>query len=133
MAVADRNGLPIAAWVGSGECHESKLAVETLECRFIEEAPERVIGDKAYDSDKLDAEVSRRVGARLIAPHRAGRRRPPTQDGRELRRYRRRWKVERLFAWLFQFRRLVTRWEFHADNFFGFIQLGCLAILLRRL
>jgi hypothetical protein len=28
------------------------------------------------------------------------RRRPPTQDGRPLRRRRRRWKIERLFAWL---------------------------------
>ena len=55
-----------------------------------------------------------------------------TQDGRSLRRYRRRWKVERLFAWLHNFRRLVNRWEYDVMNFFGFVQLGCIVILLRR-
>ena len=53
----------------------------------------------------------------MIAPHRMGRRNPPTQDGRPLRRYCRRWKVDRLFAWLHNSRRLVTRWEYHAENF----------------
>jgi hypothetical protein len=38
-------------------------------------------------------------------------RRHITQDGRCLRRARRRWKIERLFAWMHNFRRLVTRWE----------------------
>jgi len=34
-----------------------------------------------------------------------------------LRRYRRRWKIERLFAWLQNFRRLVVRYERYAENF----------------
>jgi transposase len=55
----------------------------------------------------------------------------PTQDGRPLRRYRRRWIVERLMAWLQNYRRLVTRYEYHAANFLGFVQLGCVMILLR--
>ena len=46
-------------------------------------------------------------------------------------RYRRRWKVERLFAWLKQFRRVVVRWERKASNYLGILQLGCLVILLR--
>jgi transposase len=133
MAMADRNGLPIAAWIGSGERHETQLVVDTLEERFTKEAPPRVIGDRAYDSDALDEELLEDFGVKLISPHRAGRRRPTTQDGRELRRYRHRWKVERLFAWLLWFRRIVTRWEVSADNFLGFVQLGCLSILLRRL
>jgi transposase len=47
----------------------------------------------------------------MIAPHRRKRRRPKTQDGRKLRRYKKRWKIERLFAWLGNFRRLVVRYE----------------------
>jgi transposase len=132
MAVADRNGLPLAAWIAGGERHESKLVVDTLDENFLEEAPERLIGDKAYDSDSLDSELAARQ-IKMIAPHRAGRSRPPTQDGRELRRYRRRWKVERLFAWLLRFRRVATRWDLHAENFLGFVHLGCLVILLRQL
>src|SRR5262245_1535565 len=35
----------------------------------------------------------------MIAPHRANRSKPPTQDRRRLTRYTRRWLVERFFAW----------------------------------
>lgn len=69
----------------------------------------------------------------MIAPHRRNRQQAKTQDGRSLRRYRRRWKVERLFAWLGNFRRLVVRYEYHADNYRGFVHLGCILILLRHL
>jgi transposase len=68
----------------------------------------------------------------MIAPHRSNRKKPATQDGRPLRRYRRRYKVERLFAWLQNFRRLVVRYEGHLENFLGVVHLGCILILLRR-
>jgi transposase len=89
-----------------------------------------MIGDRAYDSDALDQRL-RQQGVQLIAPHKYNRSRPKTQDGRELRRYCRRWKIERLFSWLHNFRRLVIRWEFHDANFLGLIQLGCALILMR--
>jgi transposase len=92
--------------------------------------PEHLIGDKAYDSDPLDARLAEQ-GIELIAPHHANRTRPKTQDGRPLRRYKRRWKVERLFAWLQNFRRVLVRHEYHAENYLGFVHLGCLLILLR--
>ena len=98
---------------------------------FLDELPERLIGDKAYDSDKLDEKLAEDYGIEMIAPNR--RKRSKTQDGRKLRRYRRRWRVERLFAWLHHFRRLVTRWEYHIENFLGFVRLGCLKLLLRYL
>jgi len=69
-------------------------------------------------------------GIEMIAPHRRDRRHP-TQDGRSLRRYRRRWTVERFFAWLQWFRRLVTRYEYHIENFLGMVRLGCMKIMLR--
>jgi transposase len=99
---------------------------------FLDTLPPRLIGDKAYDSDRLDRDLAERYGIEMIAPHR-GERREPTQDGRPLRRYRRRWRVERLFAWLHHFRRLVIRWEYHVENFFGMVRLGCIQILLRQL
>ena len=97
----------------------------------IPEAPQNLVGDNAYDSDRLDAEL-RQYGIEVIAPHRSNRRNK-TQEGRRLRRYRRRWKIERLFAWLQNFRRLVVRYERHAANFLGMLQLGCSLILLRHL
>ena len=57
---------------------------------------ERMIGDKAYDSDKLDERLAERR-SEMVAPH-LGHRKTKTQDGRQLRRYKRRWKVERIRA-----------------------------------
>src|SRR5437667_5070433 len=82
--------------------------------------------------DLPDRQLWREHRIRMIAPNRPNRLNL-TQDRRELRRYCRRWKIERLFAWLHNFRRLVTRWEFYEANFLGMLQLGCLIILLRNL
>jgi transposase len=108
---------------------ECQLVEEVLAGSFLDELPARLIGDKAYDSDSLDQKLAGEYGIELIAPNR--RRRSKTQDGRKLRRYKRRWKVERLFAWMHNFRRLVTRWEYHIENFLGFVHLACLHMLLR--
>jgi Transposase DDE domain len=73
------------------------------------------------DSDKLVTRL-RNYGIELIFPHRSNRKNR-TQDRRRLRRYRRRWKIERLFAWLQNFRRLVVRYERYAENFLGMLYL----------
>lgn len=131
MAIADRSGLPLAVHIDSASPHEVTLVESTLDAAHTAHLPERIIGDRAYDSDPLDRALRAERGVQLIAPHRSNRKHP-TQDGRPLRRYRRRWKIERLFAWLHNFRRLVVRYEYHAVNFLAMIQLGCIAILLRR-
>jgi transposase len=133
MAISDSHGLPLAVYVASASPHETKLVEPTIERRFLSEAPQRLIGDRAYDSDPLDARIQERFGVQLVAPHNSRRNRPATQDGRVLRRYRRRCKIERLFAWLHNFRRVVIRWEYYPENFLGMVQLACVAILLRYL
>ncbi|MFQ6135335.1 MAG: IS5 family transposase, partial [Nitrososphaerales archaeon] len=134
MAIADRSGLPVAAHVASASLHEVTLVTPTLaNCFIIDEQPTRLIGDKAFDSDPLDAQLALDYSIEMIAPHRSSwRKRPKTQDGRPLRRYKRRWKVERLFGWLQNFRRILVRYDHYADNFLGFVQLGCILILLQR-
>jgi transposase len=130
MVVADNASLPLAIHAASAAPHEVTLVAETLLQSFVAEEPQRLIGDKAYDSDPLDLKLAER-GIELIAPHRANRKKAATQDGRKLRRYRRRWKVERLWAWLQNFRRVATRFDYHVENFLGFVHLGCIKILLR--
>jgi len=132
IALADDHSLPLAVSIESASPHESQLVEGVLGHSFLDTLPPRLIGDKAYDSDRLDRDLAERYGIEMIAPHR-GERRTPTQDGRPLRRYRRRWRVERLFAWLHHFRRLVIRWEHRVENFFGMVRLGCMQILLRNL
>ena len=131
MAIADAAGLPVAAHVESASPHEVKLVEATIDSCFTRYAPDKLIGDKAYDSDKLDEQLFDERGVEMIAPHRKGRKKQKTQDGRKLRRYRRRWKVERLFAWLQNNRRLIVRYEYHAENFLGMVLLGCIKVLLR--
>jgi transposase len=131
MGIADGHGLPLALRTESASPAEVKLVEKTMDERIVPDVPERLIGDKAYDSDRLDRELMQNYGTEMIAPNRANR--SQTQDGRPLRRYGRRWKVERLFAWLFNFRRLVVRYEYHAENFQGFLHLAAAVILLRHL
>ena len=119
---------------------EVKLVDQTLEQIKVprngpgrpKQRPERLIGDKAYDSDPLRKELMKR-GIDLIAPHRKNRKKPKTQDGRKLRRYKRRWKVERTFAWIGNFRRLVVRYERLITVYRAFFHIACLLITLRML
>ena len=107
MAISDGHGLPLAMHVASASPHETKLVAPTIEQRFLAETPKCMISDRAYDSDPLDVQIRERFGVQLLAPHKCTRSKAPTQDRRVLRRYRRRWKIERLFAWLPNFRRVV--------------------------
>ena len=102
----------------------------TLEERFVDALPEKLIGDKAYDSDALDERLAEQ-GIEMIAPHRQGRKKLRTQDGRKLRRYKRRWKVERFFAWLYNYRRCIVRHENKAQNFKAIVLLACTMIFLK--
>lgn len=130
MAIADASGIPIAISTNAANTHETKLVEQTINACHIKEKPKRIIGDMAYDSDPLDKQLKKRK-IELIAPHRANRKKEQTQDGRKLRRYCRRWKIERLFAWIQNFRKCVTRYEYKPQNYLGFIQLACAIILTR--
>jgi transposase len=129
----DRNGTPLAAVPAAANVAEVDLAEPVLESISIDLPPTvPVIADKAYDSDPLRERLAEQ-GFELISPHRENRTKPPTNDGRKLRRYRRRWLVERTNAWLHNYRRIVTRWEHHSFIFGGFVQLACAFIALGRL
>lgn len=95
--------------------------------------PGRLICDKAYDSDGLRERLLFERDIDLICPHRRNRTRVKLQDGRKLKRYKRRWKVERTFAWLSNFRRLVVRYERSLKMYRAFFHVACLLITLKKL
>jgi hypothetical protein len=66
-----------------------KLVEKTIEHCFIEDTPEILIGDLAYDSDPLDEKLLEQ-DIIMISPHKINRRKKATQDGRALRRYKKR-------------------------------------------
>jgi transposase len=132
MVLVDARGVPIAVTAGSATPHESKLVQGMFDFMLTSEMPQRIIGDKAYDSDALDEDLDDE-SIELIAPHRKNRKpENVTQDGRPLRRYNRRWTVERTISWFQNFRRLCIRYEKSAMLFQGFLHLGCSIILLKQ-
>jgi len=131
MVMVDARGLPVAVSTCSASPHESKAIQELFDFMLSKKMPDRLIGDRAYDSDALDVSLADR-GIEMIAPHRCNRKpENKTQDGRPLRRYRRRWTVERTIGWLQHFRRLCIRWERSSVMFQGFLHLGCSLMLLK--
>jgi transposase len=132
MLMVDREGIPLSLFTLSANEAEVN-AVETLvDVRMSKKRPERLMYDKAADADWLRENLKAR-NVELICPHRRGRKKPATQDGRPMRRYKRRNRVERTISWLFNFRRLVVRYEWYPELFEGFAFLGCLFTVMKRL
>src|SRR5271155_241839 len=131
MLLVDGHGTPLGVDISSASPAEVQLIESLLDKRVLRRRPKRLIYDRAADSDPLRKRLAKRC-IELICPHRRGRKRPATQDGRALRRYQRRWKMERSISWLFNYRRLVVRYERHDFLFRGFIQLACAFTLLKR-
>ena len=141
MIVTDGEGIPLATHLASASPAEVTLIEKTLENISVSKAgvagaprqkPERLIADKAYDSNGLRKRLAER-GIQPIIPARSTSWSATHQDGRALRRYARRWKVERTFAWLLNFRRITVRWERLDHIYEAFVHLACAIIVLRRL
>jgi IS5 family transposase len=131
----DRTGVPVGVLTAAANVADAHLAADTLGAipEGVEPAAGTpVIADKGYDSDPLREELAAE-GYRLIAPHRKNRTRPATNDGRRLRRYKRRYIVERSNSWLHSFRRAITRFEYYSYLFDGFVYLACAFIAVGRL
>ena len=136
----DGQGVPLGGCLASASPAEVTLLEPTLETIAVprrgrgrpRKNPRRIIADKGYDSDPLRERLKRR-GIELICPYRKNNTRRLYHDGRKLRRYRRRWKVERSFAWLGNFRRLLVRHEHLITMYRAFFHVACLMIALRQL
>ena len=96
------------------------------------EGPEAkvLLADRGYDSDPLRRRLKTR-GIELIVPYRDNNKERRYEDRRKLRRYLRRWIVERTNAWLGQFPRLLVRPEHLLSTYYAFFYLACFWITLR--
>ena len=131
MAIADASGLPLALHTDSASPHEVTPVRAALDEIVTVGQPGRIVGDRAHDSDPPDnAPAAQGIG--MMAPHRRNRKRKATQDGRPLRRYRRRRKIERLLAWLNTFRRTMARRDRFHQHVTALVHLAFSMILLGR-
>ena len=140
MVVVDGQGVPLGSKLESASPGEVTLVEPTLAGICVPRGgrgrprtrPLRVVADKAYDSDGLRWRLLER-GILLLSPHRRGRKKPSLNDGREMRRYRKRYKIERTFAWLGNYRRLLVRYDHEIKMYEAFFHVACLIITLRYL
>jgi transposase len=140
MVLVDGTGTPLGAYLDAASPAEVTLLEKTLDTVAVgrpgkpgrpRKRPKRLIADRGYDSNPLRARLARR-GIEPIIPARANHQRATHQDGRKLRRYRRRWIVERTFAGLGHVRRLVVRYERLLTVYAGFFHLACALLTLRK-
>ena len=116
MVVVDGAGVPWGIHVTSASPSEVTLIDPTLNTIRVprsgagrpRQKPPRLIGDRGYDSDPARERLDKR-GITFIVPYQDNRTTRQYEDGRHLRRYRRRWIIERTFAWVGSFRRLLIR------------------------
>jgi transposase len=121
MLVVDGKGLPLGFHLDSAKVAEIKLAEQMLDTIRVarhrgrpKRRPQKLVADRGYDSSAFRAVLRRRRIAMCIPP----KRRPATWRAKRGRPvvackedYWQRYKVERSFAWLGNFRRLLIRWE----------------------
>lgn len=139
MLATDGNGLPLAVLLDSAQKAEIQLAEEILGLVWVPKKgpgrprprPKELVADRVYDSKAFRIHLRRR-GIRPCIPERRGKRPRPGKKG-DTSDYRLRWIVERTFAWLGNFRRLLVRHEHHISVYQGFLNLACVSILLNKL
>lgn len=130
--VTDARGLPLGMAVAAANVSEQALLVPALDgvpVAVPDGTP--VIADKGHDSDPLRDDVEA-AGFVPVIPHRTNRVKPPRTDGRRLRRYHRRWKIERTNAWLHCYRGLAVRWSHYSFLYAGLVYLAFIHMALQR-
>ena len=142
MLVAEGNGLPVGFHLQSANSHEVRLAVATLETVRVpprrrggrpKQRPKELVADRAYDSKRF-RQWLRSKGIKPTIPSYERRARKRPKRGRPVKAgsgYAERWKVERTFAWLGNFRRLLVRHERYLSTFRAFLLIGFILLSLR--
>ena len=130
--VTDARGLPLGMATAGANVSEQALLVPALDdvpVAVPDGTP--VIADKGHDADPLRDDVEA-AGFVPVIPHRKNRVKPPRTDGRRLRRYKRRWRVERTNAWLHCYRGLAVRWSYYSFMYVGMVYVTFIHMALNR-
>ena len=127
--LVEGQGGPLAIQTAPANWHDS-VCLEDLLNSLVVELPQQeqhLCLDKGYDNPTARETVHEfdyvphiRTIREDTQPRRPGRRKP------------RRWVVERTLAWLRKCRALLVRYNKHAENYLGLLQLACALIWYRR-
>jgi transposase len=130
--LVDATGIPLAWTLTGGNRNDVTQLIPLIErippvrgkVGRPRRRPDRVAADRGYDHDKYRDQLRERGITPEIARRGSG-------HGSGLGRYR--WVVERTFAWLHQFKRLLVRYDRRAEIHEAFLALGCCLVCYRRL
>jgi transposase len=143
MLVVEGSWLPLGFHLESANTAEVKLAELTLATIGVsrprghpKRRPEKPVADRGYDSSAF-RRARRRRGIKMCIPPR---RRPATWRAKRGRPvvarkddYQQRFTVERSFAWLGNFRRLLIRWEHLFGVYHSFFTFAVMGLCVKRL
>jgi transposase len=146
MLVVEGNGLPLGFHLDSANCAELRLAAQTLDAVRVSQPrgrprqrPRRLVADRGYDSQAFRQALRQALRRRGIGMCIPAKRRPATWQAKRGRpivarkeEYRLRYKVERSFAWLGNFRRLVVRWEHRSGIYRSFFVFAVMLLCIKR-
>lgn len=130
--VVDKSGLPLGLAAAAASVSEQDLlmaALDDVPLAVPDGTP--VVADKGHDSDPLRDDLEGE-GFVPVIPHRRNRVKPSRNDGRRLRRYRHRWRVERTNAWIHCYRGLAVRWAYYPFMYIGLVYLSFIHLALQR-
>jgi len=128
--ITEAHGWPVCTLLFAGSCSDFKTALPTIES--LSTRPEKLSADRGYDAQWF-RDTLRQWHIQSAIP------RKNSSKGQARRKLstaakiilKNRWKVERAFAWLDGFRRLVTRWEYYPEIYHAFLLVAIICILLR--
>ena len=130
--VVDASGLPLGMAAAAANVSEPDLLMPALDDVPVAIPPGTpVVADRGYDADALRDDLEE-AGFVPIVPHRKNRVKPSRNDGRRLRRYRHRWRIERTNAWLHCYRGLAVRWSYYPFMYVGLVYLSFIHVALNR-
>jgi transposase len=130
--LVDATGIPLAYTLSGGNRNDITQLIPLLErvpavaglVGRPRRRPDQVVGDRGYDHDK-HRRLVRGLGVTPVLARR--------QSGHGSGLGVLRWVVERTFAHLHQFKRLLVRYERRADMHEAMLALGCCLVCHRRL
>ncbi len=126
--LTDGYGIPLVIVIAGANINDHLMLKYTLAARVVSPPPETEMNlclDKGYDYPRVPGILSEHA----YIPH-VRTRGDEVRDLKTIPGYHpRRWVVERIFAWLNRFRRILVRWEKKEANYLAMLQFACTYIL----
>lgn len=132
--LVEGDGGPLGVVIAGANVPDFRLLEETIRAVVVErpdpaQVEQHLCLDAGSDNEPAREVVERHGYVGHTRPAREG----PRPKRRPGRRKARRWVVERTRAWLSKCRGLLVRYDKHAENYLGLIQLACGLLWYRRL